>query len=135
MKLFYDGGLSKNVDHQGWPTTKSALKLSPKNADLDQNINDSKISYLEFFFWKYYFGHTKFLYLSRRSSGYHQIFFNFIFSSRKSQMHSLLSMSLFVAFLIYSLPLPKWRTCWMISTKTHNIAMCGILCNEIRSEW
>ena len=69
------GGLSKNVDHQGWPTTKSALKLSPKNEDLDQNMNDSKISYLEFFFWKYYFGHAKFLYLSRRSSGYHQSFF------------------------------------------------------------
>ena len=73
--FFMVGGLSKNVDHQGWPTTKSTLKLSPKNEDLDQNINDSKISYLEFFFWKYYFGHTKFLYLSRRSSGYHQSFF------------------------------------------------------------
>ena len=78
-------GLSKQVDHQGWPTTKNALKPSPKNGNLDQNINDSKISYLEFFFWKYSFGHTKFLYLPRRSSGYNQSFFNFRFSSRKSQ--------------------------------------------------
>ena len=70
-----EGGLSKNVDDQGWSTTKNALKLSPKNRNLDQNINDSKISYLEFFFWKYYFGHTRFLYLSRRSSRHHQSFF------------------------------------------------------------
>ena len=26
-------------------------------------------------------------------------------------LHVLLSMSLFVAFFVYSLPLPKWRTC------------------------
>ena len=76
--------LSKNVDHQSWKTTKSALKLSPKNGNLDQNINDSKILYLEFFFLKYYFEHTKFSYLSRSSSGF-QSFFNLIFSSRKSQ--------------------------------------------------
>ena len=78
--LYFLAGLSKHVDHQGWPTTKNALKPSPKNGNLDQNINDSKISYLEFFFWKYSFGHTKFLYLPRRSSGYNQSFFNFRFS-------------------------------------------------------
>ena len=48
-------------------------KAVPKKRNLDQNINVSKISYLQFFFWKYYFGHTKFLYLSRRSSGYHWV--------------------------------------------------------------
>ena len=41
---------------------------------------------IHFFFQKYYFGHTTFLYLSRRSSWHHQSFFpNFTFSSRKSQ--------------------------------------------------
>ena len=59
---------------------------------MDQNINNSKVSYLEFFFWKYYFGNTKFLYLSRRSIGYHHIFFfNFRFSSRKSQSQQKLA--------------------------------------------
>ena len=36
------GGLSKNVDNQGWPMTKNTLKLPPKNGNLDQNIYDSK---------------------------------------------------------------------------------------------
>ena len=44
-----------------------------------------KISYLIFFFWKYYFGHTTFLYSSRRSSGHQSFFFDFRFSSRKYQ--------------------------------------------------
>ena len=43
-----------------------------------------KMSYLDFCFWKYYFGHTMYLYLSRRSSWHHHSFFNFKFSSRKS---------------------------------------------------
>ena len=34
-----------------------------------------KISYFEFCFWKYYFGHETFLYQSRRSSGHYQSFF------------------------------------------------------------
>ena len=38
-----------------------------------------------FIFWKYFFGHTTFLYSSTRSSGHHQSFFNFRFFSRKSQ--------------------------------------------------
>ena len=43
-----------------------------------------KISYLEFFFWKYYFGFKTFLYSSTRSSGHYQRFFLiFRFSSRK----------------------------------------------------
>ena len=42
-------------------------------------------------------------------------------------LHALLSMSFFVAFLVYSLP--KWRTCWIAPIKIHNIAMGGILCD------
>ena len=95
-KLFHgvgDGTLSKNVDHHGWPTAKDTLNQSPIKRNLDQNIYDSRISYLEFFFWKYYFGHKKFLYLSRSSSGYHQslFFFDFRFSSRKSQSQQRLA--------------------------------------------
>ena len=37
------------------------------------------------------FGHTKFSYLSRSSSGYHQSFFNLIFSSRKFQSQQKLA--------------------------------------------
>ena len=37
-------------------------------------------------------------------------------------VHVLLSMPFFVVFFVYSLPLPKWRTCWMTA-----IAMVGIL--------
>ena len=75
--------LSKNFDHHGWLTTKNLrkhwlktpLKQSPEKRNLVQNINNSKISYFEFFFWTFNFGNTKFLYLSRRSNGYHKIFF------------------------------------------------------------
>ena len=49
-------------------------------------------------------------------------------------LHALFPMSLFLAFFIYPLPLPKWRTCWMAPIKIHNIAMGGILCNEILNE-
>ena len=83
----------KIVSHHGWPTAKITKKhwikrpkAVPKIRNLDQNINDSKSSILNFLFWKYYFGHTRFLYLSRRSSGHHQRFFLISrFSSRKSQ--------------------------------------------------
>ena len=44
---------------------------------------------------------------------------------------SLLSMSLFIAFFVYSLPLSKWRTCWI---KIHNIAIEGILSDDIMSK-
>ena len=44
-----------------------------------------KIACLEFFFWKYYFGNTTFLYSSTRSSDITRVFFNFRFSSRKFQ--------------------------------------------------
>ena len=41
-------------------------KFGPKNKWL-------KISYLEFFFWKYYFRHTAFLYSSTCSSGHQKL--------------------------------------------------------------
>ena len=49
-------------------------------------------------------------------------------------LHVLLSMSLFIAFFVYSFPLSKWRTCWTVPIKIHNIAMEGILCDDIMSE-
>ena len=70
--------LSKNVDNQGWPMTKNTLKLPPKKWKFRPKYIWFKISYLEFFFWKYYFGHTKF-------------FFNFRFSSRKFQSQQKLA--------------------------------------------
>ena len=42
-------------------------------------------------------------------------------------LHAHLSMSFFVAFFIYSFPLPKWHNC----TMAH---MTGILCDNIMSD-
>ena len=39
----------------------------PKKTKFKPKYKLFKISYWEFFFWKWYFRHTKFLYLSRRS--------------------------------------------------------------------
>ena len=45
-----------------------------------------QISCLEFFFWRYFFGHTTFLFLSSLSSGNHQSFFYFkLFRESQSQ--------------------------------------------------
>ena len=90
-KLFHvaGGGLSKNVDNRGCPTTKNYKKNNkkkknwlkspkdvPKKWTLDQNINDSKThiwdSFFEILFWVYQWTWPEF-------------FSNFIFSSRKSQ--------------------------------------------------
>ena len=49
-------------------------------------------------------------------------------------LHALLSMSLFVAFFVFSLLLPKRRTCWIAPIKIHDNAMGGILCDDIMSE-
>ena len=49
-------------------------------------------------------------------------------------LHALLSILFFVAFFVSSLPLPKWRTCLMVPTKIHNIAMGGVLCDDVMSE-
>ena len=49
-------------------------------------------------------------------------------------LHALVSMSLCVALFIYTFPLAKWYTWWMALIKIHNIAMGGILCDDIMSE-
>ena len=54
----------------------------------------------------------------------------FVWGTSLFSLHALLSMSLFIAFFVYSLPLSKWRTCWI---KIHNIAIEGILCDDIMS--
>ena len=51
-----------------------------------------KMSYLEFFFWKYYFRHTTFWYSFTCSSRHFQSFFlNFRFPSRKSHSQQILA--------------------------------------------
>ena len=66
-------------------------KVVPKKTKFGPTYKWLKISHLEFFFWRYYFGHATFLYLSTRSGGHHQIFFNSTFSNRKSQSKQLLA--------------------------------------------
>ena len=46
-------------------------------------------------------------------------------------LHALLSMKFFVTFFVYSVPFLKWHTCWMDPIKMHNVAMGGILCDDI----
>ena len=60
------GGLIKNVGHLGWPMRKNknnnigsnALKKSPKNWDLHQNINNSKFHTCNSFFSNILFPHV-----------------------------------------------------------------------------
>ena len=54
-------------------TDQNALKQSPK-AKFETKYKWFKISYLEFFSWKYNFRHKTYLYSSTRSSGHHQGF-------------------------------------------------------------
>ena len=49
----------------------------------------------------------------------------FVWGTLVFRLRALLSMSFFVAFFVYSLPLSKWRTCWMALIKVHNISMVG----------
>ena len=71
-KLFYGGG--------SWVKMSASLKKKthPNAVQTKKKFGLKykwfKMSYLEFFSWKYYFGHTTFLCLSRRSSGHHQSF-------------------------------------------------------------
>ena len=41
------------------------------------------------------------------------------------------TLSFLCQFLLFSssTPIPKWRTCWMVPIKIHNIVMGGILCD------
>ena len=88
--------LSKNDGHHGWLKRPKAV---PQKIKIVPKYKWFKISFLEFtfficlFFWKYYFGHPAFLYLSRRSTRHHKslFFFNFRFSSRKSQSQQKLA--------------------------------------------
>ena len=64
-------------------------KAVSKNTKFGPKYKWFKISYLECFFWKFYFGPTTFLYFSRRSNGHHQSYFRF--SSRKSQSQQKLA--------------------------------------------
>ena len=50
-------------------------------------------------------------------------------------LHALPSMPPIVAFFIYSLPLPKWSTCWMTPIKIHNIAMGMLLLFCVMKSW
>ena len=78
-KLFYGGGLCKNV---GWPTFKNQSsqkrKIVPKHKWF-------KISYLKAFFWKYFLWHTLFYIHPHVPADIIRVFFNFRLFSRKSQ--------------------------------------------------
>ena len=50
-------------------------KAVPQKTKFGPKFKWFKISYLKLLFWKYFFGHTIFLYSSTRSSGHHQSFF------------------------------------------------------------
>ena len=54
----------------------------------------------------------------------------FVWGTSMFWLHAFLSLQ-FVTFFVYSLPLPKWRTCWMAPIKTHNTLAGGVLCNEL----
>ena len=81
-----------------WPTTKNKKKhwlkrpkAVPKKTNLDQNINDSK-SHIVIVFSKILFRHTQFFYIRLHVPGHHQsIFFDFGFSSRKTQSQQKLA--------------------------------------------
>ena len=49
-------------------------------------------------------------------------------------LNALLSISFFVAFFAYSIPILKWCTCWVAPIKIYNIEMVGILCDDTMSE-
>ena len=83
-KLFDGGGLSKVFGRHSLPTSKiwkkkkhwlKRPKAVPQKTKFGPKFKWFKISYLKLLFWKYFFGHTIFLYSSTRSSGHHQSFF------------------------------------------------------------
>ena len=86
--FFMVGALSKNVDHHDWPT-KNALKHSPKKQNLDQNIKKLifGILFLEILFWAY----KVFIFIQTFQWISSEFFFNFRFSSRKSQSQQKLA--------------------------------------------
>ena len=100
------GRLTKNIGHHGWPTTKikknwlKSLKQSSKSK-FGPKYKWLKMSFLEIFFWKYYFGHTTFLYSSKRSNGHHQSFFlisDFLAESLKANKNNTVSLKKHYSF-------------------------------------
>ena len=58
----------------------------------------------------------------------------FVWGTSLFWLHALISISLFIGFFVYSLPHSTWRTCWMVLMEINNIAMEGILCDDIMSD-
>ena len=57
----------------------------------------------------------------------------FVWGTSLFWLYALLSMTFLVTFFVYSLPLLKWRTCWIAPIKMHKIVMGVILCDDIMS--
>ena len=68
-----------------WSNSLKHLKAVPQKTKPGPKYKWFKILHVEFFFFKYYYGYTTFLYSSTRSNGHDQSFFNSTFSNRKSQ--------------------------------------------------
>ena len=83
--LSYPRGLSENLGHHGWPTTTTTTttkhwlkrpKATLHKTKFGPKYKWFKISYLEFFFWKYFFGHTTFfIFVHTFQWAYNQRFF------------------------------------------------------------
>ena len=118
--------LIKSVDYQGWPTTKNALKLSPKKRNLDQNISYSKYSYLELLFWKYYFGHKKLYICPDVPVDIIRVFFNFRFSSRKCRrQHKLAKKITHFTIQFRSKNLTYFTNINSLDTETNMLQKCN----------
>ena len=88
-----------------------------------------KLSYLEFFFWKYYFGDTAFLYLSRCSSGHHQSFFLISDVLSQNQQKQKLAKQVTI-FLQYSF---AQKTSLILRTSTHLTLKIICSCNTAKN--
>ena len=75
-KPFYSGGIEQKCPPPGLPEGKNLKKTeTPQKMKFRPKYKSFKISYVELYFWKCYFGHTTSLYLSRPSCGHHQSLF------------------------------------------------------------
>ena len=87
QSLFYNkfDFLSKIVGHSGWLTTGKKKhwlkrpKAVPQKMKFRPKYKSFKISSLELFFWKYYFGFTTFYNCPRVTMDIIRVFFNFRF--------------------------------------------------------
>ena len=100
-KLFYGGGCGRGswvkmlttMVGQWEKKLKNTLAETPfsslpKKTKFETNYKWFKSSYLKFFFWKYFFGHTTFLRTFQWTS---EFFLDFRFSNRKSQSQQKLA--------------------------------------------